>query len=69
MAVLACPHCGTVTIVVGGEDYEDSCPKIGCRSIMVRVIEPEAGTVIRKAFYAHDHGLELDSAIVPLGRL
>jgi hypothetical protein len=55
MAVLSCPHCGSVHIVVGGEPESDICTRIDCRGIMGRLYEPEAGATIRKAFYAHDH--------------
>jgi hypothetical protein len=57
MAVLACPDCGTVIIAVGGDTGDDICPRYGCRGIMERLTEPEAGAAIRKAFYAHDHEL------------
>ncbi len=55
MAVLSCPHCGSVHIVVGGEPDTEVCTQIHCRGIMDRLIEPDAGAAIRKAFYAHDH--------------
>jgi hypothetical protein len=69
MAVLACPHCGSVLIIVGGHPTTGLCQQGNCRGVLAQLVEPEAGTAIRKAFYAHDHGLELDGAIVPLGRL
>lgn len=58
MAVLSCPHCGSVAIIVGGDTDFDVCPKTGCGGIIERLIEPEAGAAIRRAFYGHDHGLE-----------
>lgn len=63
MAVLACPHCGSVAILTGGDTDDDVCPRRDCRGIMARLAEPDAGAAIRKAFYGHDH--ELDSAITP----
>jgi hypothetical protein len=54
MAVLSCPHCGTVHIVVG-ETAADVCTRTQCRGIMDRLAEPEAGAAIRRAFYGHDH--------------
>jgi hypothetical protein len=67
MAVLSCPHCGTVIILVGvteepilaGYDIEtEICPKFNCRRRLVRLTEPDAGAAIRKAFYGHDHAVE-----------
>lgn len=75
MSVWKCPYCESVAIVIdprtcdGVEDIDDTCPKIGCRAIMVRLDEPDAGNAIRRAFYNFDHASldRLNQSVVALG--
>jgi hypothetical protein len=66
MAVLSCPHCGSVHIITDNRMEADTCTKLGCRGIMERLAEPEAGIAIRKAFYGHDHDVTPNPHAHPL---
>jgi hypothetical protein len=67
MSVYWCPHCTSVAIVVGDRRLNDGvsvtsravsekCPRVDCGGILDKLDEPNAGNVVRAAFYGHDHG-------------
>jgi len=56
MAVLACPHCGTVLIIVGGDPATVVCQQVKCRGVLeLQETEPDISAAVRRALYSQEH--------------